>query len=134
MPGVFNFFIIAAVKTESFSPALFWLPGKLCEFNNIGSLTGIFHVTNLSVQNALNCSSLNFDILKSLYTTLLFSLLSTVNLFNLNRFVRINIFNPKAWAKNWFWKASVSSWCFKGLKSSSTSGMLSYSLMISDSS
>ena len=82
----FNFSIIANVKTGSFSVALFGLPGKLSEFNNIGSLTGTFHVTSLSVQNALNCSSSDFHILEiSSYTVSLkvdFLLLSTVNLFN----------------------------------------------------
>ena len=37
-------------------------------------------------------------------------------------------------AENWFWKASLSSWCFKDSELSSTSGELWYSLIIRDSS
>ena len=103
-PAFFNFYIIANVKTGSFSVALFGLPGKLSEFNNIGSLTGTLHVTSLSVQNALSCSSPNFNILEiSSYTISLkvdFSLLRIVNLFNLNGFVRIDVFNLETSAEN----------------------------------
>ena len=64
-PAFFNFSIIANVKAGSFSV----VQGKLSGFNNIGSLTGTLHVTSLSVQNVLNCSSHNFDILEiSSYT------------------------------------------------------------------
>ena len=91
--------IIANVKTGSPSVALFGLPGKLSEFNNIRSLTGTLHVTSLTFQIPLNCSSPNFDILEiSSYTILLkvdFSLLSTVSLLNLNGFVTIDVFNLK---------------------------------------
>ena len=48
----------------SFSVALFGLPSKLSEFNNIGPFTGTLHVTSLSLQNALNCSSPNFEVLE----------------------------------------------------------------------
>ena len=137
-PAFFNFSIIVDVKTGSFFVTLFGLPSKLSEFNNIGSPTGILHVTSLFIRDALKFSSPNFDILEiSSYTISLkvsFSLLSTVNLFKLNGFVRIDVFKRKTWAENWFWKALLSSWCFKGSKSSSTSGVLSYSLMIRDSS
>ena len=87
-------------KQDLFPVAFFGLPGKLHEFSNIRSLTGILHVTSLSIQNVLNCYSPNFDILEiSLYTISLkvaFSLLSTVNLFNLNGSVRNNVFNREA--------------------------------------
>ena len=112
------------------SVALFRLPDKLSEFNNIGSLTGILHVTSPSIQNALISSSSNFDILEiSSYVISLkvaFSLLSTVNLFNLNEFVRIDVFNRETRAENWFWKAFLSSLHFKSSKSSAISGALSY--------
>ena len=92
------------MSKQDISVVLFGLTGKLSEFNNIGSLTGTLHVTSLSVQNALNCSSPNFDIVEiSSYTISLkvgFSLLSTVNLFNLNGFVRIDVFNLETSAEN----------------------------------
>ena len=94
-----NFSIIAAVKTGSLYVALLGLPGKLSKFNNTGWLTGILHVTSLSIQTALNCSSPNFEILEiSSYTISLkvtFSLLSTVNLFNLNGLVKVDVFNQE---------------------------------------
>ena len=103
-PAFFNFSIIANVKTGSFSVALFGFPGKLNKFNNIGSHTGTLHVTSLSVQNALNCSFPNFDILEiPSYTISLktdFSLLSTVNIFNLNGIFRIDVFNLETSAEN----------------------------------
>ena len=128
-PAFSHFSIIAKFKTGSFSVALFGLPCKLCKFNNIGSLTGTLPVTNLSVQNDLNCSSPNFDILElSSYTISLkvdFLLLSIVNLFNLNGFVRNDVFSLEISSENCFWKALLSLWCFKGSKSNYTLGMLS---------
>ena len=90
-PAFFNFSITVAIKTGSFSVALSGLPVKLSKLNNIGLLTGVFHVTSLSMLNALNCYSPNFGILEISSNTVplkvVFSLLSTANLFSLNGFV-----------------------------------------------
>ena len=143
LPVFFNFSIIA-VKTGSFSVALFRLPDYLSEFNwysachkpvNQNALN--FDISILKFQS-IKFQSSNFDILEiSSYAISLkvaFSLLSTVNLFNLNEFVRIDIFKRETWTENWFWKALLSSLHFKGSKASAISGVLSYSLTIIDSS
>ena len=94
---------LSLMSQQDLSVALFGLPGKLNEFNNIGSLISTLYVTSLFVQNTLNCSFPNFDILGiSSYTSLKvdFSFLNTVNLFNLNIFVRIVVFSLKISAEN----------------------------------
>ena len=80
LPAFFNFSIISPVKTVSFSVALFHLPGKLREFNNIGSFTGILHITNLFIKASLKVG---------------FSLLGTVNSLNLKRFIRTDDLTEK---------------------------------------
>ena len=96
-PAFFNFSITVAIKTGSFSVALSGLPVKLSKLNNIGLLTGVFHVTSLFILNVLNCYSPNFGILeissKTISLKVAFSLLSTVHLFSLNGFVGTDVFN-----------------------------------------